>query len=423
MTTAPDTLTEPAPLTREHLREVLLTAMRAGQLMLESGANTARVEETIYRVGRALGAEALEIYVTPTGIIASGVAGGEHRTRIVRVTRTSIDLNRIASVIEVSRQAAAGQLDREAVGAALERVAALPRLYGTVVTTVAVALACAAFAGLFGGGWPELGATALAAGLAHIVRHLLLQTRLNRVLITLVIASLVAGLGVGAAWLLGARPELVILSAELMLVPGAMLVSAVSDLFRGDTIAGMARGVSALLTLTAIGAGLWATLLLTGVQAALAPAQPPPAMASAGLATLATAGFAVLFNVPRRALALCALIGGAANTARLALLGAGAPPEAAIFAGGLIVGALALALAYGVRLPTSIFSIPGFITMVPGSLAFNAVVSFASTDYPGGLANLIRALLLTTALAAGVGTLSALARVYRPSSDGTPPVR
>jgi len=410
-------MTSPAPnrppLSRDDLRDVLLIAMRAGQLMLENGANTARVEETIHRIGTALGAEWLEVYVTPTGIIATSVSGGEHRTRILRVPRSGIDLNRIAGVIEVSRQAAGGRLDRAGVRAALERVAAQPRLYGTLLTALAVALGCASFAGLFGGSWAEGGATAVTAGLAHLARERLLRSGLNRVMITLVLAGLIALLGMLVAALAGVPPSLVILSAELMLVPGAVMVSSVSDLFRGDTISGMARGTSALLTLTAIGGGIWAALLLSGTMVALAPAQPPPAVASAGLALLATAGFATLFDVPRRALAPCALIGAVAYSARLALLGAGAPPEAAIFVGGAAVGALSLLLAHAMRLPTSIFAIPGFISMVPGTLAFNAVVSFASADYPGGLASVVRALLLTTALAAGVGTFNALSRVRR----------
>jgi uncharacterized membrane protein YjjP (DUF1212 family) len=409
------------PLSREELRDVLQIALRAGQLMLEHGANTARVEETIHRLGTALGAEWLEIYVTPSGIIATAVSHGEHRTRIQRVVNSGIDLNRIAAVIDVSRQAAAGQLDREGARAALERIAAQPRLYNVPLTILAVALGCAAFSGLFGGGWLELGATALTAGLAHALRHRLAHTKLNRVMITLLVATVIAGLGMLIARLAGAEPALVVLSAELMLVPGALMVSSVSDLLRGDTIPGMARGAAALLTLTAIGAGIWVALLLSGAQMALAPAQPPPVPAASVLALLATTGFAVLFDVPRRALPLCALIGGLAYAARLTLLQVGVPAEAAIFLGGAVVGGLSLLLAYRVHLPTSIFAIPGFIAMVPGSLAFNAIVSFAGDDYAGGLASLVRAIMLTTALAAGVGVFNLQTRTFpaSPAQGGT----
>lgn len=410
--TAPDT--ERPALSREELRDVLQIALRAGQLMLEHGANTARVEETVHRLGTALGAEWLEIYVTPSGIIATTISHGEHRTRIQRVVGGGIDLNRIAAVIDVSRQATAGRLDRDGARAALERIAVQPRLYNTPLTVLAVALGCAAFAGLFGGGWLELGATALTAGLAHLLRHRLMHLKLNRVMITWIVAIVIAGLGMLLAWLIGAEPALVVLSAELMLVPGALMVSSASDLLRGDTIPGMARATAALLTLTAIGAGIWVALLVSGTQIALAPAQPPQVPAVAGLAFLATSGFAMLFDVPRRALLFCALIGAAAYTARLTLLELGVPPEAAIFLGGAVVGGMALLLAYRVHLPTSIFAIPGFITMVPGSLAFNAVVSFVNGDYTGGFASLVRAILLTTALAAGVGIFNAQARVLRP---------
>jgi uncharacterized membrane protein YjjP (DUF1212 family) len=72
----------PAPATREVLREILAIALQGGQLLLENGAETWRVEETIQRLGVGLGAEWMDIYPTPTGIIISTVAGDEHRTRI-----------------------------------------------------------------------------------------------------------------------------------------------------------------------------------------------------------------------------------------------------------------------------------------------------------------------------------------------------
>lgn len=45
------------PLSRDDMRDVLATALRAGQLMVENGANTSRVEETVHRLATALGAD------------------------------------------------------------------------------------------------------------------------------------------------------------------------------------------------------------------------------------------------------------------------------------------------------------------------------------------------------------------------------
>ena len=73
---------------------MLGVALRAGQVMVENGANAARVEESIIRFGRSLGAERMDVFVTPGGIVVSAIARKQHCTRVVRVARTGIDLNR-----------------------------------------------------------------------------------------------------------------------------------------------------------------------------------------------------------------------------------------------------------------------------------------------------------------------------------------
>jgi hypothetical protein len=75
-----------ATTTRDDLRDILAIALQGGQLLLENGAETWRVEETLQHLGVGLGAEWMDIYPTPTGIIISTVAANEHRTRIRRVT-------------------------------------------------------------------------------------------------------------------------------------------------------------------------------------------------------------------------------------------------------------------------------------------------------------------------------------------------
>jgi uncharacterized membrane protein YjjB (DUF3815 family) len=127
----------------------------------------------------------------------------------------------------------------------------------------------------------------------------------------------------------------------------------------------------------------------------------------------------VLFNVPRRALLLAGCVGALAYTTRQIALAGGAPPEAAAFASGLAIGVAAELLARRLLLPTAIFSIPGFIPLVPGVQAFRTVLDFVDADYAGGTASLIQAALLTAALAAGLGTINALVRQTRQADTVT----
>ena len=406
-------------LSRDELRDILTVALRAGQLMLENGANTARVEETIHRLGRALGAESMDILVTPHGIIASAVSHQEHRTRIQRVVKSGVDLSRVAAVIDVSRLAEQGQLTTAAASTALTQIAQQPRLYGLGITTVAVALACAGFAVLFGGGAPEFAIVLLAAGMSHYLRHVLLRSNLDRLLTTAVVAAYASAAAlVFAAWWQANNPTAIhtaiaVAAAVLLLVPGVPLVSGTADLFRGDIISGIARATFAFLVVISIGVGIWATLLLTRIPLQLATASQPNILLALLVALIAAGGFAVLFDVPYRALPYAALVGMLAVGVRSGVALLGFPAEAGPFFAGITIGVLAELLARRLYMPTSMFAVPGYIPLVPGVPAFRAVLNFVGGDYIAGLSDLVRAMLIVIAIAVGLGTVSAIARVSR----------
>lgn len=89
------------------LKEVMGVIMTAGEMLLTSGAEVYRAEETMERMGRALG-YTVEAYVTPTGIMATVAKDGRYLTKIRRVRMRSQDLGKIAGVNQISRELAAG---------------------------------------------------------------------------------------------------------------------------------------------------------------------------------------------------------------------------------------------------------------------------------------------------------------------------
>ncbi len=257
---------EKSPLGMEGLRDVLATAIRAGQLMLQAGAATARVEEVIHRIGTALGADWMDIYVTPTGIIGMATSGGEHRTRVMRVVNLGVNLGRVHTIYLLSRRIESEGLSREDVEKTLERIASQPRFYGPWLTCLAAGLGCAGFAWIFGGRLPEIAATLLAAATAQRLRTQLLHWNVS-LFVTTVLDTLVAAvLALGVSTLLAAKLNTVILASVLFLVPGVFLVGSISDLISGNLMSGMARGVHAGLIIASIGAGLWIAVLVFGIR-------------------------------------------------------------------------------------------------------------------------------------------------------------
>ncbi len=131
------------------------------------------------------------------------------------------------------------------------------------------------------------------------------------------------------------------------------------------------------------------------------------------LAFVATAGFAVLFNVPRRALAVCSLIGVAGFLTRAGALHLGASLIGATFAGAVTVGLFGELCAVVFRMPSTVFTVTGFIPLLPGVAATRAMVALLSGDYTASVPHTLEAALKAAAIAAGIGGLGAAARAIR----------
>jgi uncharacterized membrane protein YjjP (DUF1212 family) len=415
---------------RAHLREVLAISLRAGQIMLESGANTARTEDTVRRIGCGLGAESIDTYVTPSGIIASAQANDDYRTRILRISNHGVDLSHMAAVVNVADRVERGELDRRSTISELNRIAVQPRSYGRWTTTLAVAIACASFSQLFGGLVWEFLVVLVAAGLAQYIRDRLNRLGINRLLVTGIVSGVSTFIALTLAlhipvlgplvaaylpWLPVPQPSLAlcVTASVILLVPGLLMVSSISDLFRGDTIAGMARATMALLTIFSIGIGMWIVLLTSDVPVAVSIITQPNVPLSLLAACTAAGGFAILFDVPRRYILFSALVGVIAYSTRQLVMASGIPPEGAALVAGLTIGLCAEVLSQIFDVPTSLFSIPGYIPLVPGVLAFRTILNFVNTDYAAGTADFVRAALVTIGLAAGLGTFAAMSSLTK----------
>jgi len=90
---------------------------------------------------------------------------------------------------------------------------------------------------------------------------------------------------------------------------------------------------------------------------------------------LAAIGFAILFRTPRRLLPYCAIVGAFGHACRTLLLVLGAGLIPASLVGGLVVGFSGYGLSRHYRFPTPAITVPGIIPLVPGSIAFQSLVT------------------------------------------------
>jgi uncharacterized membrane protein YjjB (DUF3815 family) len=135
---------------------------------------------------------------------------------------------------------------------------------------------------------------------------------------------------------------------------------------------------------------------------------------NAFLALGVTLGFGVLFNVPRKTLMPCGLIGILGHLTRLSLHSLNVSNEVATFFGALAVGLLGYWTAKRMDRPRLIFTVTGIISMVPGIPAYETVIFFSRNEILNGLQSAVRAGLVTAAIAIGLSTARIVTEIELP---------
>lgn len=240
--------------------QVMDACLLAGKIMLQSGAETYRVEDTMIRMAEA-GHLSAHSFVTPTGIIFS--VNGEHKTNLVRVTERGIDLQKVTRVNTISRAFCDGALKIDTAYEELRKIDVSRHAYPFPIQILMAALVSGCFLIMFNGALSDF-VTAFITGALGFSCALYFH-RITRVkFFAEFLASLALGLSTFAFVRLGMghAQNQIIIAAVMPLVPGVLITNAVRDLMAGHLVSGMSKGIEALLTALAIGAGIAVTLTL-----------------------------------------------------------------------------------------------------------------------------------------------------------------
>ncbi len=255
------------PLDREELRDVIDLSLWMGQLLLQYGAHTDRIERTVHRLGTALGADWLDILISPNAIVATTISGDEFRTKIRRVVSIGVNMTILAEAETLLLQVEHGELTRIEVRAELKRISLIRRVYNRWYVIAWVGVACAGLCRLLGGDLAATGATFIASSVAMYVRQELQHHYFNP-LINVTATAFVAGVisSIMIRLQITTTPLQLLSASVLMLVPGVPLINSMQDIIRGHLITGFARGFTGMLIAMSIALGLLLAMLLIGVE-------------------------------------------------------------------------------------------------------------------------------------------------------------
>lgn len=254
-------------LTHAELTDTIDVILWAGQLLLQHGANSSRVEKTIHQMGTYLGCDWVDTFISFNGLTVSASSGGEFRTKVRRVVRIGVNMTIVSGISHLTHEVVRGHLNRRQTRAELERISGTPRHYNRWLVVLMVGLACAAFSRLFGGDWPVFAVTWGAASAAMFTRQELTKRHFNGLLVvtaTAFVGSLLAGLA--TLFRLSPEPETALVATVLLLVPGVPLINSVDDLAEGYLVVGLARGAGGALISLGIALGLLLAMGLLGID-------------------------------------------------------------------------------------------------------------------------------------------------------------
>ncbi len=260
----PDARTYKPLLEPDVLRDVISISLWAGQMLLQHGADSARVEETVHRLGTGLGCDWMDVVVQPHAIIVTTVNNHQFRTKARRVPRLGVNMAVISQITNIVYQVQDNHMDRFDVRQELVKIDKMQPQYNRWLIVVMVGLSCASFSYLFGANWETFFVTWIAASTGMWIRQQMHKLFFNGFLVvmaTAFIASLIASAGI--RFFTNGMPEIALAASVLLLIPGAPLINALEDLINGHTLTGTARGISGLIVALSIALGMWLALWVT----------------------------------------------------------------------------------------------------------------------------------------------------------------
>ena len=237
--------------------KVLHIATFAGRIILESGGETYRVEETICRICAAYGVRYAESFVTPTGIMVSVYDENNYTTTLVkRVTNRTVDLQKIHLVNELSRKLYTEKYSLDEVLEKLIDINENCPKYDFRTNLVFSAIAAAGFTTILGGNIEDCVVSFFVGMFVKLATFKAGELGINAFFINTLGGAIAALLSLIAYSLgVGSNLDTMIIGSIMLLVPGLSITNAIRDTIAGDLISGLIRAAEAFLVAISIAIG------------------------------------------------------------------------------------------------------------------------------------------------------------------------
>lgn len=355
--------------------------LKAGKILLSSGAEISRTEDTMNYIARAMNFKDLEAYVSNRGIFATAKKDDNTEiTRIYNVPEVDINLSKIESVNALSRRITQKNITIEEIESELNQIDTMSD-YSFFWRLVAYTLGASGFSYAIGSSITD----SIIAGIIGLILGVYMCTikRIlsSDVLITILGSILIALLGnLFIHFELGSNLSVILLGAMIDIVPGVPFVNAIREYSQNNYNTGITLMMGALLTCISMAVGV------AVVQSLLFNTQMIPLYTSnldtnsltsmfmrSIMAGIGTTAFAILFRVAKQHFIDCTILGFISWFLFLTLSSLQSNVMLSIFISGFIIAIASRILAVKRKCPAIVFLMTSLFPLLPGLSFYRSI--------------------------------------------------
>ena len=242
------------------------TAVLAGKIMLESNAETYRVEETVTRILQKTELEMIDAIAITTGLIATlDNSNMDAITVVKRISNRTTNLNKITRVNDVSRKFTEGSITIQEAYSFLQNIDDIQ--YNSFRKNLATFIFVQMIFLMYGGSYFDflflMPVSASIACITHYGRRWMVRPFILDMVASFSIAVLTTFMQRVLPF--NIQFDLLIIAGIMPLLPGTAMTNGVRDIFKGDYMSGGAKVLEAFVIAIFIALGIGAGLVVGGI--------------------------------------------------------------------------------------------------------------------------------------------------------------
>ena len=391
-------------------------AITLGHRLAMSGAETFRVEDSMFLVLKAYGIDA-EVFAT-TNYLSLSIKGenGKPMTRMRRIGIHGNDLDAVERYSNLSRRLCACAPDPAIAQQWLKETDDSRRSYNLWGYFLGHFLGAAGFAVMFGSTFLDCllsGVCGLIVGVVSLLMDKFNPNQFFRIIISAFVMALSAYAmkGVGLAQ----NADTIIIGALMLLVPGLLFTNALRDIINGDTNSGLNRVIQVFLIAIAIALGTGAALRLSSdlfYNPGAFPVMNYGLLPHLLAAYAGCAGFSIYFNIHGFGGQLCNIGGVITWAVYLITVRSGGSDLAGYFLATVFASTFAEIMARVRKYPAISYLVVSIFPLIPGASVYYTMNYVVSGDMESFASQGLHTIAIAGVIAVGILLASTVFRSW-----------